>query len=231
MDPIVWIVIVVAAVVIVAVVVALALRARRSRRLRERFGPEYERAEQAAGSRKAAEAELRAREKRHGQLDIRPLEDESRRRHVLRWQGVQTMFVDETARAVRDADVLVIEIMRERGYPMDRFEQRAADISVEHPQVVEHYRRAHGVRVASDRERVETEELRQALVHYRALVTELLGPFEAPPQPGTPEAQGGTGNPKAPPPAPAAAEASSSRTRVPGRTPEEQHSDRRHRAS
>jgi hypothetical protein len=121
-----------------------------------------------------AEAELQARRDRRDQLDIRPLTDQARDRYSTAWREVQNRFVDEPATALRDADVLVIDVMRERGYPMDRFDAMAADISVDHPDVVERFREAHRISAATKDGSADTEAMRQAVVHYRALFEELL---------------------------------------------------------
>jgi hypothetical protein len=163
-----WALVVVAAVVVVALVVWQGLRAKRTRSLQERFGPEYDRTVDRADGRREAEAELAAREKRREELDIRPLTEASRRRYLEEWQRVQARFVDDPSGAVDDADALIQAVLRERGYPVDDFEQRAADVSVDHPHVVENYRAGH--RLASG----DTEERRQAMVHYRSLFDELL---------------------------------------------------------
>jgi hypothetical protein len=170
--------VVLAIVVIVAIVLALMLmRSRRSQQLQEGFGPEYERTvEERGGDRREAEAELRARRERREQFDIRPLRPETRDRYAERWRGAQRRFVDEPAPAVGEADTLVMEVMRERGYPVeDEFEQRAADVSVDHPHVVEHYRAAHGISSRATAGDATTEDLRQAMVHFRALFEDLLG--------------------------------------------------------
>ena len=124
-----WIVIVVAVLVLIAVVAWRALASRRTRSLQDRFGPEYERAAETAGSRRQAEAELAAREERREQLTIRPLPTEARRRYASQWQVVQVQFVDSPVAAVSSADALVTTVMTDRGYPLDDFEQRAADVS------------------------------------------------------------------------------------------------------
>jgi hypothetical protein len=162
-----------AVIVVAAVLVAIAAR-RRSQRLRERFGPEYDRAVEHAGGRRPAESELVARQRRVEGLDIRPLDPDARDEYARRWRDVQARFVDEPMESVRTADVLVIEVMRERGYPVEDFDQREADLSVDHPHVVEHYRAARGISMAADRDQATTEDLRQAMVHYRALFEDLL---------------------------------------------------------
>ena len=169
-----WVVIVVVAAIIVIAVVASALRTKRSRGLRERFGPEYDRVAADAPSRRQAEAELREREQRREELDIRPLDERDRDRFRSRWQDVQAEFVDEPAAAVTDADALIQEVMRARGYPVDDFDTRSADLSVDHPDVVEYYRAAHGIAVAHERGNAGTEELRHAVQHYRRLFEALI---------------------------------------------------------
>ncbi len=169
-----WVIVVVIAAAIVAAIAWALYRKRQSEQLQERFGPEYERAVAERGARSEAETELREREKRREKLEIRPLERAARDRHLESWRRVQARFVDEPGPAVREADALVMEVMRERGYPMDDFDQRAADISVDHPDVVENYRAAHRISLANERDEASTEDLRQAMVHYRALFQELL---------------------------------------------------------
>jgi hypothetical protein len=161
-------VIAVAAIVVLAVVVWRALAARRTRTLQQQFGPEYERTVGRTDDRREAEAELAARAKRREELDIRPLTTAARERYLEEWQRVQARFVDDPAGAVREADLLIESVMRERGYPVDDFQQRAADISVDHPHVVENYREANRLRGG------DTEAQRQAMVHYRALFEELV---------------------------------------------------------
>ena len=169
-----WIVIVVAAVLIVGAIVWSATRARRRRDLQERFGSEYDRTVADAPSRREAESELSEREKRRDELDIRPLDQSSRDRYASQWQNTQAAFVDDPETAVGDADRLIQQVMRERGYPVDDFEQRANDLSVDHPDVISNYRAAHGISVANERGKASTEDLRTAMVHYRALFSELL---------------------------------------------------------
>ena len=173
-----WIVIAVAAVVLVALAAVGGLSRRRTGRLRQRFGPEYDRTVEQSGSRRRAEAELGSRVDRREQLQIRPLPAAAREQYLESWTGLQTRFVDDPAGSVTAADQLVGSVMSERGYPMDDFERRAADISVDHPQVVERYRSAHGIAQKNQDGKATTEDLRQAIKHYRALFEELLEPAE-----------------------------------------------------
>jgi hypothetical protein len=168
-----WILILLVVVAVVGAVWWVGSR-RRSIRLQDRFGPEYERAVSRADTPAEAEAELEAREVRLGRLDIRPLEPDERERFLLEWKEVQARFVDDPTGAVGAADRLVSEVMLARGYPMDDFERRAADVSVDHPNVVENYRAAHAVFLTTKERKAQTEELRKAFVHYRALFAELL---------------------------------------------------------
>jgi hypothetical protein len=171
-----WIVIIVAVVLIVlALIGAAAARKRRTQQLREGFGPEYDRTLDESGGRRQAERELLERQDRRKELDIRELSPAARERYSESWRTLQARFVDDPGSSVRDADRLVQDVMRDRGYPTDDFEQRAADVSVDHPHVVEHYRAAHGVWAANERGQATTEDLRQSVVHYRALFDELLG--------------------------------------------------------
>ncbi len=169
-----WILIAVAVVIVAAVAGWLAWSKRRTDQLRSRFGPEYDRTVVETGGRRKAESELDARRKRRRELDIRPLSAASRQRHLERWRNTQARFVDTPNDAIREADALVIAVMTERGYPMEDFEQQAADISVDHAGVVENYRAAHGISMANDHGKASTEDLRQGMVHYRALFEELL---------------------------------------------------------
>jgi hypothetical protein len=170
----VWIAIAVVAAIIVIGVLWSALRTRRTRSLQDRFGPEYDRELEKAGGRRDAERELTEREKRHDELELRPLSEDARQRYVDEWQETQARFVDDPTGAVSEADDLVQRVMRDRGYPVDDFEQRAADISVEHPELVERYRTANGIARASERGEASTEDLRHSVRHYRALFVELL---------------------------------------------------------
>ena len=171
----VWIVVAAAAAVVVFLVVMAALRTRRTRRLQDRFGPEYDRTVETADNRRDAERELRDRERRREHFDIRPLPPAARDRYAEQWRMTQERFVDKPAESVAAADTLVTAVMRERGYPIEDFEQRAADVSVDHPNVVENYRSALRIARASATGDATTEDLRQAMVHYRSLFDELLG--------------------------------------------------------
>jgi FtsZ-interacting cell division protein ZipA len=170
---------VILAIIVIAVIVAalLVARQRRSQQLQQGFGPEYDRAvEERGGDRREAEAELIERRQRREKFEIRDLDPDARDRYVERWRAAQRRFVDEPTQAVGEADALVMEVMRDRGYPVaDEFEQRAADVSVDHPEVVEHYRAAHGISTRATAGDASTEDLRQAMVHFRALFAELLG--------------------------------------------------------
>jgi hypothetical protein len=147
----------------------------RSRRLRNRFGPEYDRSVGAAENRRVAERELSAREKRYAQLKLRPLSDGARAAYAEQWARAQEGFVDEPGDAVLEADELVHAVMRDRGYPTDGFDQQAADLSVEHGSVIDHYRQGHDIRTRHDSAEASTEDLRQAMVHYRTIFRSLVG--------------------------------------------------------
>ena len=177
----VWILIAVGAALVLGVAAWQVAARRRTARLRERFGPEYNRAiERSGGRRGDAESELAERERRREELRIRPLSHASRERYGESWRDVQAEFVDDPEGAIQRADSLVISVMDERGYPTDDFEQRAADVSVDHPDVVENYRAAHAIARASARGEASTEDLRQAMRHYRALFEDLLATDEEP---------------------------------------------------
>jgi hypothetical protein len=175
MDTWVWIVIAVAVVVIVVVAIAaMAGRRRRRHHLQERFGPEYDRTVDDADRRRHAERELREREARHDELELKPLSDASRRRYSQQWNEMQSGFVDRPQIAVADADRLITDLMRERGYPVDDFETRSELVSVDHPDVVQKYRTAHDIAERTTRGQTSTEDLRQAVIWYRALFDEML---------------------------------------------------------
>ena len=173
------------------VVIWFVVDRQRSARLQQRFGPEYQRAVSRAGDRRAAESELRDRQQRVEQLEIRPLAPDERERFAAQWREVQSRFVDEPDDAVSEADRLVGEVMSARGYPMADFEQRAADVSVDHPQVVDHYRTAHRIAGRRRDAATDTEELRQAMVHFRALFSELLEEGAPPHEPTHPQKAAG----------------------------------------
>lgn len=169
-----WVVGTVVVLALVALAAYFLYRKRQSTRLAKRFGDEYDLAIREHGSRAKAEAELRQREARVGQLRIVPLAPGEGARFSSAWNRVQAEFVDNPSGAVTQADQLVRELMQKRGYPMGDFEHRAADISVDHPAVVRNYRAAQAIHARTLSGEVETEELRKAVVHYRALFDELL---------------------------------------------------------
>jgi hypothetical protein len=178
LDPLDPKIIVLAAVVIliIAVLAVMYVRKRRSTTadLRQRFGPEYERAVREHGSERKAEAKLADREKRVEKLTIRDLDPSERERFVERWGSVQSPFVDSPKGAVAEADDLVSSLMKTRGYPVSDFDQRAADISVDHPRVVDNYRTAHEIALRVGKDEATTENLRTAMIHYRSLFEELV---------------------------------------------------------
>ncbi len=174
------------AVIVVLVIVVIAALAiwyftqqqqrerRRQAELREQFGPEYDHAVEAYGGRGRAEDALEQRAERVAALHIRPLSADESHRYGERWRQVQTDFVDNPEGAIGRADALCAEVMQARGYPMGNFEQRAADVSVDHPTVVENYRAAHALAQKAERGDASTEDLRQAMVHYRTLFEDLI---------------------------------------------------------
>lgn len=174
MEAWVWVAIAVVAVVLIGLVVWSAARKRRTDELRGRFGSEYDRAVAERGSRRGAESELTHRVERRNELDIRPLAPAAARRYTDEWRNVQARFVDSPEGALGEADFLITTVMRERGYPMDDFDQRSADISVDHPDVVDDYRAAHAISLANDHGKASTEDLRQAMVHYRSLFERMI---------------------------------------------------------
>lgn len=161
-------------VLIAALLVWIGVSLSRSQALRARFGTEYEHTVQTVGGKRKAEAELDARQERVRRLHIKPLAEVQLNRYRESWRGVQTRFVDDPRRAVSEADRLVADVMNARGYPVGGFEQNAADISVDHPAVVTNYRAAHDIASRSADGQASTEDLRQALIHYRALFDDLL---------------------------------------------------------
>jgi len=181
MDAWVWILIAVGVVVVVLLVLGAVARARRRRtHLQGRFGSEYDRTVDDAGKRRTAERDLRAREEERDQLDLRPLSPASRSRYLHDWEALQSKFVDRPQVAVTEADALVTDVMRECGYPVDDWERRSALVSVDHPDVVEHYRTAHSISERSITSGATTEDLRVAVVSYRALFRELVEEEGAP---------------------------------------------------
>jgi len=178
-DPtVIWLLIGIA-IVVIAGAAWFAWSKRRSTMLRERFGPEYDHTVRQEGDVKKAEAALAARAKRVEKLQIKPLSHEDADRFGLEWRRIQALFVDDPNRAVSEADRLVGEVMTTRGYPVGDFEQRVADISVDHPEAVMNYRAAREMALQHQRGEANTEDLRQAMVHYRALFNELLETDEA----------------------------------------------------
>jgi FtsZ-interacting cell division protein ZipA len=165
---------VVAAVVVIAIVGFLMARKRRSEDLRKKFGPEYDRVLRKEGEVRKAEGVLEMRSKRHEKFELRPLAREAQATFAERWRVVQEKFVDDPRGSVSRADELVSEVMAARGYPMTDFDQRAADVSVDHPVVVENYRAAHDIALRHSRGQASTEDMRRAMVHYRSLFDELL---------------------------------------------------------
>jgi hypothetical protein len=167
------------AVVLVLVVIGVILgpifaRRKRSERLQEHFGPEYDHTVQAMGDEKKAQTELVERQKHVEALDIRPLSVTERERYLADWKAVQSKFVDEPGQAIVDAGRLIIEVMQVRAYPVSDFEQRAADISVNYPALVSNYRAAREIATKNEQHLATTEELRQAMIYYRSLFEELL---------------------------------------------------------
>jgi hypothetical protein len=167
-------VVVVALIVVAAVALFVRKRRKTTAGLRARFGAEYNKAVLTHGSERKAEAKLAERETRVEALKIRELSATERERYVVDWQAVQSRFVDHPKGAVTEADELVTALLRARGYPVADFDQRAADISVNHPRVVEYYRSAHGVAVRLGRDAASTEDLRTAMIEYRSLFDELV---------------------------------------------------------
>lgn len=168
------VVLIVVVLVLLAVIAYVVAQQRKRSQLRSRFGPEYDRAVETSGGRRDAERDLAERAERRRQLDIRPLPEQERRAFADRWRQTQEDFVDRPSTAVREADRLVAEVMGRRGYPVGDFDQQARDVSVDHADVVEEYRAAHDISQLNDRDQASTEQLRQAMVHYRSLFSDLL---------------------------------------------------------
>jgi hypothetical protein len=170
-----WIVVVIVVAVIVAALATMMARRRNTAALRQRFGDEYERTVAASDNPRAAEAELRSRQRERRRLDIKPLTETSRARYAGEWRAIQERFVDQPAEAANAADNLLYRVMEERGYPMLDFDAQSDLISVDHPDVVENYRVAHDIQTRAQAEQASTEDLREALLRYRSLFRELLG--------------------------------------------------------
>lgn len=182
-------------VVLLAIIGVLVARQQRSRKLKADFGPEYDRVIAERGDQRSAENELASRRKRVIEFEIQPLAPADRERYVERWGATQRKFVDEPEAAVREAHLLVQQVMHDRGYPVDEdFKQRAADLSLDHPDVVENYRAAHSISLRAEQGQADTEQLRQAMVHFRALFDDLLAPGD-----GTPARDGDSSEPAAVP--------------------------------
>lgn len=160
--------------VLFAGVIILWLRSRRTAELKSRFGPEYSRVVEETGGEHKAEALLHKREKRVASFTIEPLSRQEREDFILAWRKIQAQFVDDPHQAVSHADVLLGEVLGARGYPVSDFEQQSADLSVDHPEVVQNYRAAHSIALSHARGEASTEDLRQALIHYRALFDDLV---------------------------------------------------------
>jgi hypothetical protein len=182
-----WQIAVIVVAVLVAVAIAwIAVQRQRTNRLTEQYGPEYQRTVDSAGDQREAERDLDARAERVKGFELRALSADESNRYLASWKESQAHFVDDPAGAISQADVLVQEVMQARGYPMTDFEQRAADISVDHPRVLDEYRAAHNIAERHATAGVETEDLRQAMVHYRALFDDLLETESATPEQGPP---------------------------------------------
>jgi hypothetical protein len=162
-------------IVVVLLLIAVAVVMNRRRALRQRFGPEYDRAVESADDRRAAERELRERERRHAELELHPLDPASRERYATSWEEIQVRFVDSPEQAVGEADDLVTSLIAERGYPTGDYDDQLSHLSVEHSRTLDHYRQAHDINERNARGEATTEQLRQAFVHYRALFADLLG--------------------------------------------------------
>jgi hypothetical protein len=160
--------------IIVAVLWPMLTRRKRSERLQNQFGPEYDHTVQVLGDEKEAQTELEKRQKHVKALDIRPLTVDEHKRYLADWVAVQSKFVDQPGQAVVDADRLIMEVMQLRAYPISDFEQRAADVSVSYPTLVSNYRAARVIALKNEEHKADTEELRQAMIYYRSLFDELL---------------------------------------------------------
>ena len=160
-------------IVVIAIAAVLLLKRRRTDQLRTQFGPEYKRAVEDTGDARKAELELLDRQKRVKSFSIKPLLPGDRERFASSWQRVQAEFVDNPKGSITHADALLKDVMAARGYPVTDFDQRSADLSVDHPEVAQNYRAAHDIAMRHERGEASTEDLRQAMIHYRALFEEL----------------------------------------------------------
>jgi hypothetical protein len=174
------VVIIIVVVIVVAAVVIAAMAAARRRRLQQRFGPEYDRVVGERGSQLKAESELAGRERRIRSLEIRPLSDTARANYASSWRTIQEQFVDQPENSVVKAQALVTTVMKDRGYPVEGHDQMLADLSVEHASTLEQYRLAHTISQSAAQGQASTEDLRQAMIKYRALFSDLLGGAVAP---------------------------------------------------
>lgn len=169
------VVVTIVVIVLVILVIAGLWAWNRSRRLKQQFGPEYDRAVKDNDGRLAGERELRERERRHSQLQLKDLDPEARARYAASWEDVQVLFVEDPISAVRQGDALVTQLIADRGYPQGSYDDQVAQLSVEHAQTLQHYRDAHEISEVNERGEATTEQLRQALVHYRSLFADVLG--------------------------------------------------------
>jgi len=192
------VIIIIIAIIVVAAVAGILYDTRR-RRLRQRFGPEYDRMVEEKGSRTRAESELAGRERRVAGLDIRPLDPAAQARYAQNWTAIQEQFVDAPTEAVAAAQRLVKTVMNERGYPTEGDDQTLADLSVQHATVLDHYRAAYLISQRAAGGMASTEDLRQAMIHYRALFEDLLGAGAARAAPATAETTAGVPGDRVPP--------------------------------
>jgi hypothetical protein len=177
MDSTTYLITVVAVVVVLGLILALIFSSRKkTSNLKKKFGAEYDSTVEAMGSKKSAQSELEQRQKRVDTLNIRPLNEGERARYNADWTLVQAKFVDEPGQAIKDADRLIMEVMQLRDYPVADFEQRAADLSVKYPDLVTNYRAARIIALRNELRQADTEEMRQAMIHYKSLFGELLKP-------------------------------------------------------
>lgn len=174
MDTWIWVVVIAVVVIVIGMLIAMMMRARRRAHLKDRFGPEYDRTVDALDSRRLAEIDLRTREEHRSLLNLQPLAPAARERYQARWAEMQTHFVDRPQVAVADADSMIGQVMRELGYPVDDFESNAWLISVDHANVVAKYREGHDIYIQTVQGTATTEDLRQAVLAYRALFDELM---------------------------------------------------------